>query len=350
MQRFRFALPLAALLLPHLLHAQPVAAAAPGPAFDAAHSLDAVKAAGTLSCGVVAAVEDWNGQDQHGDLSSLSEVFCHAIAAAIFGDADKVTVVSFSGEPDALAGLHAGAQQLAVGVSPSAEAGVQWGVSFGPPVFYDSGRLLVLKQAGYKGVADLAGKLICAMDGSDADRTLRDEMTRRHIEYGAQLHSEQGEMDESVAVARCDAGAALESRLADSRADFPAGAPEFVFLPERFGVDPIAPAWRFGDQRFGLIVQATIDALIEAEALGITQDNVEAARARTDMRARRLLGGDRSVGNALGLPPDWAVHVIAAEGNYGEIFDRTVGKKFRLERGLNALWTAGGLMHPSPLQ
>ena len=349
-QRLRFALPLAALLLPHLLHAQPAPAATPKPAFDAEHTLDAVKSAGRLSCGTIEAVEDWNGQDQHGDLSSLSEVICHAVAAAIFGDADKVTVITVPGEPEALAAVHTGTVHLAVGVSPSAENAMQWGVAFGPPVFYDTERLMVLAQAGLKGAADLSGKLICAMDGTDADRTLRDEMTRRGIPYALQAHSEQGEMDESVAVARCAAGAALESRLADSRADFPARAPEFVFLPERFGLDPIAPAWRYGDQRFGLIVQYTIDALIEAEALGITQDNVEAARSRTDMRARRLLGADRSVAQALGLAPDWAVRVIAAEGNYGEIFSRTVGKKLRLERGLNALWTAGGLMRPSPMQ
>lgn len=339
--RLRLALSLAALLLPELVHAQTTAPAS---------TLDAVRSAGHLSCGVVEAVEDWNGQDQHGDLSPLGEAICHAVAATIFGDAGKAEIASVPGEPEALAWLKSGTRQLVVGVSPSAENAIQYGVAFGPPVFYDTGRLLVLGQAGYKTMADLAGKLVCAMDGSDADRTLRDEMTRRHIEYGVQLHSEQGEMDESVAVARCNAGAALESRLADSRADFPAGAPDFVFLPERFGIDPVAPAWRYGDQRFGLVVQYTIDALIEAEALGITQANIEAAQSRTDQRARRLLGGDRSVGNALGLPPAWAVRVIAAEGNYGEIFDRTVGKRYRLERGLNALWTAGGLMHPTPMQ
>ena len=351
MQRFRFALPtvtlvFATLILASVAHAQ----AASATIIDAAHSLDAVKAAGRLSCGTAGATDDWNGQDQHGDLSSLSTAICRAVAAAILGDADKTIIVSYPAEPETLAGLHAGNIQLAMGISPSAEAAMQWGVAFGPAIFYDTERFLVLKQAGLKDAADLKDKLVCAMENTPAARTLRDEMTQRGIPYAVQLHSEQGEMDESVAVARCAAGAAMESLLADARADFPAAAPEFVFLPDRFGVEPVVPAWRFGDQRFGLIVQYTIDALVEAEALGITQANVEAARSRTDMRAQRLLGGDRSVGQALGLPPDWAVNVIAAEGNYGEIFDRTVGKQLRLERGLNALWTAGGLMHPTPMQ
>lgn len=332
-----------AAFIPGTLHAE---AAAP----DAAHSLDAVERGGRLACGTIEAAEDWNGQDQHGDLSALTREICRAVAAAILGNADKVDVVAFPGEPDALAGLHSGALQVVMGVTPSAEAAMQWGVGYGPAVFYDSERFMVLEQLGLAGVADLKDKLVCAMENSPAERTLRDEMTARGIPYALQAHSEQGEMDESVAVGRCTAGVAMESRLADSRADFPAAAPEFVFLPERFGVEPVVPAWRYGDQRFGLIVSYTINALTEAEALGITQANVEAARTRTDMRARRLLGSDRSVAQALGLPPDWAVRVIAAEGNYGEIFDRTVGKRLRLERGLNALWTAGGLMHPTPMQ
>lgn len=334
---------LAAAMLPGVLQAEEIIP-------DAAHSMEAVEHNGKLACGTIEAAEDWNGQDQHGDLSVLTTEFCHAVAAAIFGDASKVNIVAYPGEPDALAGLHSGALQLVMGVSPSAEAAIQWGIGYGPAVFYDSQRFLVLKNAGYQSAASLKDKLVCAMENTPGERTLRDEMTARGIAYGLQAHSEQGEMDASVAVARCAAGSALESRLADSRADFPAAAPEFVFLPERLGLDPIVPAWRYGDQRFGLIVQYTIDALIEAEALGITQANVEQARARTDMRAQRLLGGDRSVAQALGLQLDWAVRVISAEGNYGEIFDRTVGKRFRLERGLNALWTAGGLMHPAPVK
>ena len=337
------ALLLAASVLPGGLHAQ---SAVP----DAAHTMAAVERAGRLACGTIEAEEDWNGQDQHGDLSALTSELCHAVAAAMLGDASKVDVVPYPGEPDALAGLHSGKLQLVMGVTPSAEAAIQWGVAFGPSVFYDTQRFMVLKQAGLTGAADLKDKLVCAMENTPAERTLRDEMTARNIPYALQAHSEQGEMDESVAVARCAAGTALESRLADSRADFPAAAPAFVFRPERLGVEPVVSAWRYGDPRFGLIVSYTIDALIEAEALGITQANVEAARGRTDMRARRLLGGDRSVAQALGLAPDWSVRAIAAGGNYGEVFSRTVGKRFRLERGLNALWTAGGLMHPAPMQ
>ena len=188
------------------------------------------------------------------------------------------------------------------------------------------------------------------MDGKSPERVLRDVMTARAISYGLQPHSEQGEMNAAIGVGRC-AGTAMETRLADTRADFPAAAPEFVFLPERIGVAPIVPAYRYGDQAFGLLVDWTVGALIEAEALGITSANVhEAVRDRTDMRAEQLLGHDFAVAQALGLAHEWAAQVISATGNYGEIFERTVGKPYRLERGLNSLWTEGGLMHPPPMQ
>jgi general L-amino acid transport system substrate-binding protein len=312
----------------------------------AAQTLDAVRGAGHLACGTVAAEDDWNDRDQHGDLSALGTEICRAVAIAIFGERAQVELLRYPAEPEAFAAVQSGQADLVVGVSPGAEAAVQYGVAFGPPVFYDTQRFMVLEASGLRKVADLQDKLICALNNTMSERMLRDEMTARGIAYGLQAHSEQGEMDASVAVARCNAGSALESRLAESRADFPANAPEFVFLPERFGLEPVVPAYRYGDQKFGLIVDATIDALIEAEALGITRDNVQAARARSDVRARRLLGGDRTVGQALGLAPDWAATVIATTGNYGEIFERTVARPYRLERGVNALWTEGGLIHP----
>lgn len=315
-----------------------------------AQTLESIRTAHHLECGTVVGADDWNGEDVHGDLSALEAEVCRAVAVAIFGDDDRVTIQAFPAELEALSALRAGTIQLAVGISPSASMAVHFGVGLGPPVFYDSQRLMVSKRSGIRKLEDLRDKLICALDMSPPERALRDEMTARGIPYALMAHSEQGEMDAAVAVRRCEAGTATESRLAQSRANFHAQTSEFVFLPDRFGLYPIVPAYGYGDQKLGLMIEWVVSALIEAEALGITQGNVAAASRRQDLRAEQLLGHDFATGQALGLRHDWAAKVIATTGNYGEIFQRTTGGPYHLDRGLNALWTEGGLMRPLPMR
>lgn len=315
-----------------------------------AQTLAAVRAAHHLNCGTIQGEDDWNGQDIHGNLSALGAEICRAVAVAILGNQDGLTISVFPAEPEALSALKAGAVQLAIGISPSVSTATQYGLGFGPPVFYDAQRIMVAKSTGITDLAGLRDQLVCALDMTPPERTLRDEMTARGITYALMAHSEQGELDAAVAVHRCVAGTAMETRLAESRANFHARTGDFVFLPERFTVNPVVPAYRYGDQIFGLIVDWTISALIEAEALGITQTNVAAAMKREDMRSQQLLGHDFATAQALGLKHNWAGDVIAATGNYGEIFQRTTGQPYHLDRGLNALWSEGGLMYPLPMK
>ena len=314
-----------------------------------AATLTEIKASRHFDCGTVQNVDDWNGLDMHGDLSALEGEICRAVAVAILGDDSGLVVHAYPGEPEALEALQAGKIALAAGVSPSAALAMKDGLAYARPIFFDSQRVLIAKQSAAPEIAGLRDQLICALDMSPPERTLRDEMTQRHIPYALMTHSEQGEMDAAIAVRHC-VGTALESRLAQSRANFHARTDDFEFLPERLSLAPVAPAYAAKDADFGLLVDYTISALIEAEALGIDKANVEAARRRDDMRASQLLGGDFATAQAFGLAHDWAAKAIAATGNYGEIFDRTVGAPYRLERGLNALWTHGGLMAPSPMQ
>ncbi len=314
-----------------------------------AQMLASIKASRHLDCGAVQSVDDWNGEDVHGDLSALGAEICRAVAVAILGDSAGLSVHAFPAEPEALGALKSGKVQFVAGVSPSATVATQFGVDFGLPIFYDSQRIMVAKQSGVADLAGLRDRLICALDMSPPERTLRDELTARHVAYALQSHSEQGELDAAVAVRRC-AGTGMESRLAQSRANFHAHTSDFVFLPERLALAPVVPAYPDGDPALGRIIDWTISALIEAEALGITKDNVAEAGKREDMRAEQLLGRDFATAQALGLAHDWTVKVIAATGNYGEIFERTTGKPYQLERGLNALWTQGGLMAPMPMR
>ncbi len=314
-----------------------------------AQTLAAIRASHHLDCGVVQGVDDWNGEDVHGNLSGLGGEICRAVAVAVLGDSDGLSVHSFPAEPEALEALKTERIQLAVGISPSATVAVQFAVAFGLPVFYDSQRILVAKQSGITDLAGLRDQVVCALDMSRPERTLRDELTARHIAFALMSHSEQGELDAAAAVRRCVA-TGMESRLAQSRANFHGRTSDFVFLPERLALAPVVPAYRDNDRAFERIVDWTIDALLEAEALGVTKANVVEAGKREDMRATELLGRDFATGQALGLAHDWAAKVIAATGNYGEIFARTTGEPYQLDRGLNALWTQGGLMAPIPMR
>ena len=142
----------------------------------AAHgqTLAAIKASHHLDCGTVQGVDDWNGEDVHGDLSRLGGEICRAVAVAILGDAEGLAIHAFPAEPEALAALKAGGIQLAIGISPSTTVAMQFGVGFGPPVFFDSQRIMVAKQSGIANLAGLRDQVICALDMSPPERTLRD--------------------------------------------------------------------------------------------------------------------------------------------------------------------------------
>jgi general L-amino acid transport system substrate-binding protein len=318
--------------------------------FAHAETLTSVRSTHRLDCATVQGLDDWNGVDVHGNLSALGGEICRAVAVAIFGTEDGLIIRVFPAEPEALGALKTGSVQLAVGISPSASVAIRYGIGFGPPIFYDSQRVMVSKQSGITSLSGLRDQLICALDMTPPERTLRDELTARGIPYALMAHSEQGELDAATAVQRCKASTAMETRLAQSRSNFHARMDDFIFLPDHFSLAPMVPAYRYGDQTFGLIIDWTVSALIEAEALGITQRNVVEATQRDDMRTEQLLGHDFATAQAFGLSHDWVAKIIAATGNYGEIFQRTTGGPYHLDRGLNALWTAGGLMSPLPMK
>ena len=321
----------------------------PAPLTPTSATLAAIRASGKLDCAVVAPLEDWNGVDIHGDLSVFESELCRGLATAVLGDPGKAAIHSFPGEPETVGALRAGEVQVAIGLSPSTSVAVAHGLAFGRPVFFDTVRLLTHKDSGIHDAAGLKDRLVCAMDLSFAEVTLQDEMRARGIAVAIQSHSEQGENDAAIAVARCNAGAGMESRLAASRARFHGFTPNFVFLPERWGLSPMVVATRSDDPLWSLAVDDVVDALIVAESLGVTQANVAQAGTREDIGARELTGRDIAIPRAFGLSRDWAIRAVAAVGNYGEIFDRTIGRPYHLDRGLNALWSEGGLMAPDPL-
>ena len=335
---------LAAALLGLATHAS-----ANTPPIAAGATLRQIQAAGELHCGVVVAREDWNKVDLHGDLSSLDVEICKAVGIAALGTRAKIDITTFNSELEAEQSLNHSRVELVVGVTPSVSAAAHWQVAFGPPVFYDGLAVLVRPDVPARYLSDLAGRKICVIDGTDNNRILEARAGSFAAKLRVSTWQEEGEMDDAIATHWCDAVGAYVSRLVPLSRQYRQLANARI-LPELLTLAPVAPAYRRDDAQFGLLVDWTIYALIQAEASGVTRANVPAQKASEDPVVQRLLGIDWGTSQALGLPKDWAAAVISAVGNYGEIYQRTIGASYQLPRGVNALWLDGGLMHALPIQ
>jgi general L-amino acid transport system substrate-binding protein len=324
-----------------------------GGAADRSTTLERVIQAGKLRCGVVIAPEDWNKDDLHGDLSALDVEMCKAVGVAALGTRVHVELTPFNTEAEAEQGLDGSRVDLIVGVTPTASAAWRWHVAFGPPVFYDGLGVLVRSNVAAEKLADLAGRKLCVIDGTDNEHLIEAQIGAGTTRARVSTWQEEGEMDDAMATHWCDAVGAYVSRLVPLRRHY-AQLAEARILPELLTLSPITPAYRQDDPQWGLLVDWTVHALVEAEALGIDQANVRTQAASANPAVQRLVGVDWAVARSVGLLPrkDWAAQVIAVVGNYGEIYERTLGEKSPrgIPRGINALWTRGGLMHPLPVE
>jgi general L-amino acid transport system substrate-binding protein len=312
-----------------------LAAAAPKP--DTAAKL---QAAGTLACGVVSEAEDWSHDDPHGPMQKFDTEICRAVAAALLGDPAGARVKTYKSEEDALRALSNRDIDLAVGVTPGVTSAVARHLTFGPVLFWDQGGVLVRADAGATSLAKLSGKRVCFIDDTPMEQVLQ--------AYDASMirlpYQEEGEMEDALAGGSCQAIAADFSRLYAIKQRL---APlPLTVIAEPATLDPLAAAVRDDDPRFASIVAATVQALVLAEAAGVTAARAKTLQAGDDPDLQLLTGANWASAAALGLARNWPQRTIASVGNYGEIFARTTD----MPRGVNALWLHGGLLAPLPLQ
>lgn len=240
-----------------------------------------------------------------------------------------------------------------MGLTPDATSMWRWHIAFGPPIFYDGQAVMVRADSPAASFKDLGGMSICVIEGTDNERQLQAQAHIRGVTLAPDAFQEEGEMEDAIAVRHCDGVSAYLSRIAQIRETYSKELAKDKILPDVLTLSPVAPAYRQDDPQWGMIVDWTIHALVQAEASGITQANLANQSESEDIVVQRLLGIDWATSRALGLQAhDWAAQVISVVGNYGEIYDRTVGLNgsLQLPRGLNALWLNGGLMHPLPIQ
>lgn len=319
----------------------------PGP------TLAAVRQAGALRCGVVIDEDDYSEADTHGNLSALGADFCRALAAEILGDPAKALFLSLSDEPDGLAAVRDGRVDVLFGATPHPVIAGVYGVAFGPPMFFDGQGFLVPRDAGIATPTDLAGHRVCFINASPPERGLYDALEPNLSKPLTRFQfSERGEMEAALVGGHCEAITGDISWMANVRSAFHAQIARFTVLPDTITLDPMSPAYRTGDPQWASLVDWTVWALLQAEEHGITQANAEDMRRSTDPVVRRLTGGLPWIARSLGVDEDAFRLAIEAVGNYGEMFDRDVGKDspLQLPRGRNALASRGGLMWALPVE
>lgn len=318
----------------------------------AAGTLDDVKAAGELKCGVTTGLVGFAAPDANGVWKGFDVDYCRAVAAAVLGDPDKVQYTPTTGKTRFTALASGEIDILARNTTWTYSRDVDLKFTFIGVNYYDGQGFLVPKELGVASAKDLDGATVCIQTGTTTELNLADFFRSNNISYDPVPIETNAEAQQQYLANACDVYTTDASGLAATRASFE-DADAHVLLPEIISKEPLGPLVRHGDDQWGDIARWTLNALITAEELGVTSANLtEMAKGTDNPEINRLTGSEGDLGAMLGLDADWALRAIAAGGNYGEIFERNIGEAtpIGLARGLNAQWTQGGLIYSPPFR
>jgi len=321
----------------------------------AAHAqatVEAVKARGELICGSNTGLTGFGTPDANGNWVGFDVDLCRAVAAAVLGDPAKVKFVPTTGETRFTA-LQSGEVDLLVRNSTwTASRDSELALDFVAVNYYDGQGFMVKKDLGVSSAKELDGATVCIQTGTTTELNLADFFKQNNISYQPVTVADDSEAQRQFLAGACDTFTTDASGLAASRATMP-NPDDYIILPEIISKEPLGPVVRHGDNNWGDIVRWTFFALLIAEEKGVTKANIEeVATSTTDEEVKRLLGVSGDMGAKFGLPNDAFKKAIAANGNYGEIFAANIGEgtSINLARGLNALWTQGGLQYAAPFR
>jgi len=320
-----------------------------------AATLDDVKAKGFVQCGVNTALAGFSAPDDKGDWTGLDVDFCRAVAAAVFGDGSKVKFTPLSAK-DRFTALQSGEVDiLSRNTTWTINRDTALGLNFAGVTYYDGQGFMInaKKLPGVNSALQLSGASVCVQSGTTTELNLADFFKANNLEYNPVVFEKVEEANAAYDSGRCDAYTTDQSGLYAIRLTLAAPG-DHVVLPEIISKEPLGPAVRQGDDQWFDIVKWVYYALLNAEELGITKANVEEMKNSQNPEIKRVLGveAETKIGTDLGLTNDWVVNVIKATGNYGEIFENNVGagSPLKISRGINALWTKGGLQYGMPIR
>ena len=317
-----------------------------------ADTLSDVQGRGTLNCGVTTGLAGFAAPDDQGKWTGLDVDMCRAVAAAVLGDSEKVKYVPTNAKERFTALQSGEIDMLARNTTWTFSRDTDLGFDFVGVNYYDGQGFMVRKSLNVKSALELNGASVCVQTGTTTELNLGDYFRTNNMELKPVVFEKNEEARQAYDEGRCDAYTTDASGLAAERSVL-AQPDEHIILPEIISKEPLGPLVRHGDNRWGDVVRWTLNAMIIAEEFGITQANVDEQKSSSqNPEVRRLLGVEGEMGKMTGLSNEWGYNIIKQVGNYGESFERNVGLKtpLGLARGLNELWSKGGLMYAPPMR
>ena len=316
----------------------------------AGKTLDAVMARGDVRCGVSTGVAGFAIADSTGNWTGLDVDFCRGLAAAVLGDAAKVTFVPLSAQQRFTALQSGEVDLLSRNTTWTLTRDASLGLTFAGVTFYDGQGFVVPVDIGVQSATELDGAEVCVQTGTTTELNLADYFRANGMSFKPVVFESLEESITAFFNGRCQVYTTDRSGLAAILAVDAPDPDDYVILPETISKEPLGPVVRRGDDDWFSIVKWLVYALIEAEEKGVTQGNLASMMDSQDPVVKRLLGVSGDMGTKLSLDNAWAVQAIEAVGNYGEIYDRNIVPIGLARTGANRLWTQGGLLYAMPLR
>ncbi len=318
---------------------------------QAGATLDAVKAKGFVQCGVSTGLPGFSVADDKGNWTGLDVDVCRAVAAAMFGDANKVKYSPLTAKERFTALQSGEVDVLSRNTTWTLTRDSNLGLNFAGVNYYDGQGFMVSKKLGVKSAMELDGASVCIQAGTTTELNLADYFRANKMKYEPITYDTSDETVKGFEAGRCDVLTSDQSQLYALRIKLsnPDGA---MVLPEVISKEPLGPVVRQGDDEWFNVVRWSLFAMLNAEEMGVTSKNVDEMKNSSDPNIRRLLGLEGIKGEGLKLGDDWAYNIVKQVGNYGEAFERNVGSgsPLGISRGLNAQWNQGGIQYAPPIR
>lgn len=317
-----------------------------------AATLDDVKAKGFIQCGVSQGVPGFSNADDAGNWTGIDVDVCRAAAAAIFGDSTAVKYTPLSAKERFTALQSGEIDVLSRNTTWTYTRDNSLGLDFTAVNFYDGQGFMVRKDLGVDTARDLDGATVCTQQGTTTELNMADFFRKYGLSYVPVVVEKMDEAISAYDSGRCDVFTTDKSGLAAQRTKL-ADPSAHVILPETISKEPLGPVVRHGDNQWKDIITWTLFAQVNAEELGISSANVDQVKADSkDPGISRFLGSEGDMGEQLGLSADWAYNIVSQVGNFGEVFENNIGPNtpVGLPRGVNNLWTEGGILYAPPVR